>query len=88
MDHKQITATLAERTGLNAATVNSLLGALTDIIGENCADLNSIAIPGFGTFSAEKTDEYVAEAPDGSRTLMPPAITVKFNPSIILRKKL
>ncbi|MDE6485592.1 MAG: HU family DNA-binding protein [Duncaniella sp.] len=88
MDHKQLISSIAERMGLNAATVNTLLGSLTDIIGENCADLNSIAVPGFGTFSAEKTDEYVVTAPDGSRTLMPPAITVKFSPSIILRKKL
>ena len=88
MDHKQITTSLAERTGLNAATVNSLLGSLTDIIADNCAELNSIAIPGFGTFSAEKTDEYVVNNADGSRTLMPPAVTLKFNPSIILRKKL
>lgn len=88
MDHKQISASMAERMNLNAATVNTLLGSLSDIIAENCADLNSIAIPGFGTFSAEKLDEYVVTEPDGTRTLMPPAVTVKFNPSIILRKKL
>ncbi len=88
MDTKQLTSILAEKTGLTPAAAGTVLTAFNEIISENCARLNSVALPGFGTFSPTKTDEYIVADPDGGRTLMPPAVKVQFNPSIVLRKKL
>lgn len=58
--------------------------AIVDILAEG----NSVAIPGFGTFSPEKADEYVKADDSGRRLLMPPAIIVNFKPSVVLRNRL
>ena len=63
--------------------------ALAEALRTACANLDNVAIPGFGTFATEKTDEYVATDPQtGSRMLMPPHISVKFHPGSQLRKQL
>ncbi|MDE6494857.1 MAG: HU family DNA-binding protein, partial [Duncaniella sp.] len=52
-------------------------------------DRDSIAIHGFGTFKAEKTDERIeTDAETGRRMLYPPKIEMTFRPSVVLRKKL
>lgn len=88
MDSKQLTSILAEKTGLTAAAVGTVISAFSEIIAGKCAQLDSVALPGFGTFTPAKTDEYIVDDPDGGRILMPPAVKVQFNPSIVLRKKL
>lgn len=89
MNHKQLTAKLAQRQGRDAKDITSLLTALTAAIRERCTELDSVAIPGFGNFEPTKHDESIStDLVTGARILMPPAITVQFNPSSILRKKI
>lgn len=89
MDQKQFTSRLVERTGLAAASVNAMTECMARIFAENGSELDSIAIPGFGTFATEKHDESVSVDPaSGDRVLMPPVIKMEFKPSILLRKKL
>lgn len=64
--------------------IGAIGAAIVDILAEG----NSVAIPGFGTFSPEKTDEYVKADDSGRRLLMPPAIIVNFKPSVVLRNRL
>lgn len=64
--------------------IGAIGAAIVDILAEG----NSVAIPGFGTFSPEKADEYVASDASGRRMLMPPAIIVNFKPSVVLRNRL
>ncbi len=86
MDNRTFMRHLSRNTGLDSAAANNMAELLTDIVSRRLAELDTIAIPGFGTFTAEKTDEYVATAEDGSRTLMPPAIQVSFTPGTRLSK--
>lgn len=64
------------------------IGAIGAAIADILAEGNSVAIPGFGTFSPEKADEYVSADDSGRRFLMPPAIIVNFKPSVVLRNRL
>lgn len=64
--------------------IGAIGAAIVDILAEG----NSVAIPGFGTFSPEKADEYVKADDSGRRLLMPPAIIVNFKPSVVLRNRL
>lgn len=64
------------------------IGAIGAAIADILAEGNSVAIPGFGTFSPEKADEYVKADDSGRRLLMPPAIIVNFKPSVVLRNRL
>lgn len=79
---------LSMETGRNVTAIEAEIKAIVDALGDFCAQGDSVAIPGFGTFQSVKTDEHIATADDGSRLLMPPAIEVEFKPSVVLRKSL
>lgn len=88
MNHRQLTTKLAQRQGRDAKEITSLLTALTTVVRERCAELDTVAIPGFGNFVPTKHDEYIStDLVTGAKMLLPPEITVKFNPSSLLRKK-
>lgn len=51
--------------------------------------MDSIAIPGFGTFEPVKEDERIQnDLSTGKRLLLPPEITVQFKSSALLRRKI
>lgn len=89
MDNRTLTDTLAAHLGQSADNIKRLNEALGTIIGEAAAELDSIAIAGFGTFEGRKRMEKVALHPaTGHRLLVPPRIVAVFKPSNILKKSL
>lgn len=75
--------------GRDARETATITDALSKLMSEIGSELDSVAVPGFGTFSSVKTDESIVTDPaTGERTLVPPAITMHFQPSVVLRKKL
>lgn len=89
MDNKQFISRLGKRLNRETTEVTTLVEGLCKIFRECGADLDSVAIPGFGTFRSVKTDELITtDQATGKRTLVPPAIRMEFAPSIVLRKKL
>ena len=86
MDNKQLQETLAKRMGRDNADISKLLEALVTTIKDRCGELDSIAIPGFGTFEAKKKLERIVVNPGtGKRMLVPPKITLSFKPSALLK---
>lgn len=67
--------------------VENLFDGLANVMKENLVEMNSIALPGFGTFSPVKKDEHVEEE-NGKSILYPPEITVEFSSSALLRRKI
>lgn len=89
MDNKALVDTLAANLDSNRGQVAELLSAFVEIVGEQCSQLNSIAIPGFGSFEAKKKQERVTVHPSsGKRMLVPPKITMSFRPSALLKQKI
>ncbi|MDE6161493.1 MAG: HU family DNA-binding protein [Muribaculaceae bacterium] len=88
MNSDNIIQEAAGKASVDIFKANAMANALATAIRECCANFDSVAIPGFGTFSTVKTDEYVCELNDGSRTLMPPHIAASFSPGSMLRKHL
>ena len=89
MDNKQLNDTISKRMGRSSADVAKLLAALVATIKERCGELDSIAIPGFGTFEAKKKLERIVVNPGtGKRMLVPPKITLSFKPSALLKSKI
>lgn len=86
MDSRTILQQAAKAAGCDAAQGSRLAEAFAAALRERLCALDSVAIPGFGSFVPEKSDEYVAVTDDGSRTLMPPHIGLTFNPGSMLRK--
>ena len=87
MDSKNLVTKLSMVTGEAPEVIAAKMDTMVATLTELCRGLDSVAIPGFGTFQPEKVDESVVETPAG-RTLMPPAVTVQFKSSVVLRKAL
>ncbi len=63
MDNKTLTDILSKRLDVSLDTVNSMMDGLTKIVGDSCAELDSVALPAFGTFEPRKRLERVALHP-------------------------
>lgn len=88
MDYKTLTDKLCERLGLTPETVASLTETMTGAIGECGMNLDSVAIPSFGTFEPRKRIERIAVHPSSGKKLMvPPKIVMNFRASQILKQR-
>lgn len=89
MDNKELVERLSAKLGRNKSDINKLLDAFTSVLRSKSCELDSIAIPSFGTFEAKKKNERVVVNPSsGKRMLVPPKITLNFKVSNVLKSKL
>ena len=89
MDNKALLDMVAERINRDAEDVNKLVDALISVVKTRCGELDSIAVPGFGTFETKKKLERVVVNPTtGKRMLIPPKIVLSFRPSALLKNML
>lgn len=89
MEHKQFHRLLCERTGRSSADIEALEEGIALVIRQSCADLDTVAVPTFGTFTAIKhNEEIVNDLSTGKRMLLPPEISVEFTPSTSLLNKI
>lgn len=87
MDNRSFITRLAKATETDSRQATALTAAIVDIMAECAAQNDNVAIPGFGTFESVKTLEYVAnDTVTGTRTLVPPSISVVFKPGSRLKK--
>lgn len=89
MEHKALVHSLATAMGRDTKDISALLESLDAVIKERLSDMDTIAIPGFGEFEPVKEDEHIeTDTATGERMLIPPAISVRFNPSSLLKRKI
>lgn len=89
MDTKELIQCVAERIGRSESDSAKLVEGLSIVLKERLSELDSIAIPGFGTFEAKKKDERIVNNPsNGKRMLVPPRVVVNFKVSNVLKSKL
>lgn len=89
MDYKQFRRRLGEITGRNASDIDALTEGLAVILQETCAELNTVAIPTFGSFDGvKKLEQESVDLSTGRRMLFPPEITIEFRPAGMLNKRL
>lgn len=89
MDNKLLLEMLSKRMERSNVDMNKLIDAFITTVKEYCGELDSIAIPGFGTFEAKKRLERIVVNPGtGKRMLIPPKITISFKPSSLLKAKI
>lgn len=78
---------LAAQLNRDKKSTEALLEALSRVIVQEAASLESIAMAGFGTFGVVKHDEQVVNDLDGGRAmLLPPEIKIEFKAATRLRK--
>ena len=89
MDNKKLVETLSEKLGRSADDVNKLLEGLAGVLRTRCGDLDSVIVPGFGSFEPRKRNERVMVNPKtGKPMLVPPKIVLGFKVSNVLKSKL
>lgn len=89
MDTKELTHKLSEKTGRTPQEIENLISGLSTVIKEKCSDMDSIAIPGFGSFEPRKRMERITVHPStGKRIMIPPKISLTFKMSAVLKQKL
>ena len=86
MESKELIERVAERIGRSVDDTAKLMEGLAIVMRERLTELDSIAIPGFGTFESKKKDERIVNNPsNGKRMLVPPRVVVNFKVSNVLK---
>ncbi|MBR5171045.1 MAG: HU family DNA-binding protein [Muribaculaceae bacterium] len=89
MDSKKLVETVAENLGRSTEDVNKLIEAFAGVLGTRCGEMDSVHIPGFGSFEPEMRQEHVTmNSSTGKRTLVPPKVALTFKVSNVLKTKL
>lgn len=88
MDSKSFMETLAERLGTDEESIAFFTSALARSLTQSCANGQSVAVAGFGTFETKVRRERIARHPaTGRRVLLPPKAVMQFRPSAVLKQK-
>ena len=89
MDNKKLVETVAKNLGRSTDDVNKLMEALVGVLSARCGDMDSVHVPGFGSFEPVMRKERVTtNSTTGKRTLVPPKIALTFKVSNVLKTKL
>ncbi len=89
MDNKKLVETVAKNLGRSTDDVNKLIDAFAGILRTRCGEMDSVVVPGFGTFEPKKRNERVMVHPSsGRRMLVPPKVVMGFKVSNVLKAKL
>ncbi len=89
MDSKTLVQRISRTLGDDTRRTSALLDVFAGVLRTAAVSRSSVAIPSFGTFITIKADEeIVTDRVTGRRMMLPPQITVEFQPAAMLRKKL
>ena len=89
MDNKELVNRISSKLGRNKTDVKKLLDAFVAVVRTRSSELDSIAVPGFGTFETRKRAERITVMPGtGKRLLVPPRAVLSFKVSNVLKNKL
>lgn len=88
MDTKTFTDYLSRNLNIDRQETLALTEALGKVFASRAANLDSVAIPGFGSFEPRMRKERVNVHPStGKRMLLPPKVVLTFRPSALLKDK-
>jgi len=73
MTKTQLVAALSEQTGLDKATANRTLEALTAIVTKEVADGGAVTLPGLGKFACRARPERMVRNPSTGAQMQKPA---------------
>ncbi len=89
MDYKQFRRRLAEKLDRPVADVEALTKGLGLVVRQSMADMDTIAIPTFGTFTPRvQPDAVSTDLSTGASIILPPEVVVEFTPGAMLVKRL
>ena len=88
MEHKNICSVISEKTGMDSRTAARLLEEFASVLGSECAELNRVAIPGFGSFEGVKHEEEIrTDLSTGEKKALPSDDRGRFSAGAMLKKR-
>lgn len=88
MDNKKFIELLSSRLDISQASVSTMIDGLGKEVIKAACNMDSIVIPGFGSFEPRLREERIAVHPaSGHRLLVPPRIYLSFKQSPVLKQK-
>ena len=89
MDNRTLIDKLSSNLDVSRETASVMIESLAKVFGDCGADMDTIAISGFGNFEPRKREERIALHPaSGKRLLVPPRISMVFKTSPILKQRI
>lgn len=89
MDNKTLTDNVSRHSGIGRKDAALMLDALAAALTRSASAMDTVAIPGFGSFEPKKRMERVMAVPStGRRLLLPPKISLGFRPATQLKQQL
>ena len=89
MDSKKVIDSISKGMNLPEDTVKALLGNFVELMKKHSKQLDSLQVPGIGTFESKIRKEKEALHPaSGERLLVPPKVVMTFKPSQLLKNKI
>lgn len=89
MDYKLFRRCLAENIDRPVADVDALTKGLAAVFRQCMAEVDTVAVPTFGTFSAAvQPDSLSTDLSTGKSILLPPEVKIEFTPGAMLLKRL
>lgn len=87
MDNRSFISALAKATDRDSRAAGAMARLLAQTIAEIASENDSVALPGFGTFTPVLTPEHVVtDTETGRRRLEPPHRSIDFTPASRLKK--
>lgn len=89
MEYKEFLMQLQKRVGKDKKTTERLSSTIVKSLREECSDMNTVSIKGFGNFEPKKKMEREIFNPaTGSKMLVPPKIVLTFKPATSIKNQL
>ncbi len=88
MDHKTFINGLSRLCGRDNADTERMADELIRTIRELSSELDTVAVPGFGSFTTLKSEEYITTDNDSGKTMLyPPKVAIHFTAGSMLKKR-
>lgn len=89
MEYKEFLELLQKRVGKDKRNTERLSSCVVKTLKEQCADMNTVSVKGFGNFEPKKKlEREIFNPATGSKMLVPPKIVLTFKPSTSIKNQL
>ena len=89
MEYKEFLTKLQKRVKKDKQATDKLSATIVMVLKEECSDMNTISVKGFGNFEPKKKLEREIYNPaTGSKMLIPPKIVLTFKPSTAIKNQI
>ena len=89
MEYKEFLSQLQKRVKKDKQTTERLSATIVKVLREECSEMNTVSVKGFGNFEPKKKlEREIFNPATGSKMLVPPKIVLTFKPSTSIKNQI